>query len=343
MVLGAIALLTVVFAVLALWQQAESLAPKYTPELFFPKLKDQVTSIQSIHIVSKKTGTVDIALTANGDWVLPGRNSYPASMEEIKKTVVALAYLEKLEPKTNRADWLHRVGLDDPAKGGDGTLFAFLDDKGKTIASIILGKSQDIGDPSGAVGIFARDPNSTQVWLTKSVVELSGDPSAWVAKDVLNIDRSRIQETDITPESGPAYVARRNAPSDAEFSLVPLPKGRELADPSAASGVAAAIVGFTFDDVKAEGGFDFSKPARVVTKTFDGLAVTTQIIQEGPDYWAAISAEAAPGKADAAKEAAQINARTHGWAYKLPAYKGQLFTTALERLLKPVAPAAPKK
>lgn len=343
LVLGAVALFSVVFAVVALWQQAESMAPKYTPELFFPKLNDQVTAIRSIHIVSRKTGTFDVAQTASGDWVLPNRNSYPASIEQIKKTLVALINLQKLEPKTSRANWLHRVGLDDPAKGGDGTLVALLDSKGKTIAALIFGKSSDIGDASGAVGLFVREPDSNQVWLARSFAELSGDPSAWVEKDVLNIDRSRIQETEFTPASGPGYVARRNAPSDAEFSLVPLPKGRELADPSAASGVAAAIVGFTFDDVKAESSFDFSKPARVVTKTFDGLAVTTLVIQQGQDYWAAISAEAPPGKADAAKEIAEINARTHGWAYKLPAYKGQLFSTALESLLKPVAPTAPKK
>jgi len=40
----------------------------------------------------------------------------------------------------------------------------------------------------------------------------------------------------------------------------------------------------------------------------------------------------------AAKEAAAINARASGWAYKLPAYKGQLFMTTLDNLLQP-APA----
>jgi len=50
-----------------------------------------------------------------------------------------------------------------------------------------------------------------------------------------------------------------------------------------------------------------------------------------------------PAKADAVKEAAAINARASGWAYKLPAFKGQLFMTTLDSLLKapPAPPAAP--
>jgi hypothetical protein len=78
----------------------------------------------------------------------------------------------------------------------------------------------------------------------------------------------------------------------------------------------------------------------VVTKTFDGLAVTLSVQKSGAEYWATISADADPGRADAAKEAARINAHAAGWAYKLPAYKGQLFMTTLDSLLK-APPAAP--
>jgi hypothetical protein len=341
-VLAGVALVSVMLAVLALWRQAESVAPKFTPKAYFPHLADQANDVARIHVLSKKNGAVDIALSASGNWILPERNNYPASLEQVRKTVIALAALLKLEPKTARAAWLDRIDLGDPAKGGKGVLITLLDAKGKTLASIIAGKSEDIGDPSGAIGVFVRDPDSDQAWLARSVVELSGDPAAWVDKNVIDIDRSRIQETDVTPANAPAFVSRRDKPSDAEFSLVSVPKGREVTDPSAASGVAAAIVGFTFEDVKAAGGFDFSKPTRAVTKTFDGLAVTISVIQKGPDYWATVSADAAPGKADAAKEAKQIDARASGWAYKLPPDKGQLFMTTLESLLKPIAPA-PKK
>ncbi len=46
--------------------------------------------------------------------MLPGRNDYPASYETVNKTLVGLAALQTIEPKTSRPDWLHYIGLDAP-------------------------------------------------------------------------------------------------------------------------------------------------------------------------------------------------------------------------------------
>lgn len=160
---------------------------------------------------------------------------------------------------------------------------------------------------------------------------------------MLSIDRARIQETDVQPAGGASYDVRREKPDDPDFKLTELPKGREAA-PGAAEGVAAAIVGFAFDDVRAAKNFDFSDPTRttrLIAKTFDGLTVTVEIVQSGQDDWATVSAEGAANKPDALQEAREINRHAFGWAYKLPSYKGQQFMTSIDSLLKPVGGAAP--
>jgi hypothetical protein len=88
---------------------------------------------------------------------------------------------------------------------------------------------------------------------------------------------------------------------------------------------------------------DQAHPTRLITRTFDGLTVTAQTIQQGPDHWTVLAAEGAPNKLEAQKEAREISGRVNGWAYKLPSYKGQLFTTALDSLLKPLPNAQPPK
>ncbi len=342
-VLAGIAVLTVVLAVLALMEQARETAPQTISETFFPGLPSQIRSndIAQVQIVSKK-GTVDLMFKPEKGWVVANHDDYPAAFEQLNQTVIGMAALQTIERKTARADWLHYIGLDAPPRG-NGTLITLSNEKGDVLASLIAGKSQDIGDPSGAIGLFVRKPDTTQSWLVRSVFEPKSDPSDWLDKDVMGVDRARIQETDVDPANGASYAVRRAQPSDASFALVDVPKGRQAAD-GAADGVAAAIVGFTFDDVRPARDFDFSDPThstRVVTKTFDGLVVTVQIVQQGTDDWATLSAEGAPGKADAQKEAREIDAHATGWAYKLPAYKGQLFMTSLESLLKPVGGAAP--
>jgi len=94
--------------------------------------------------------------------------------------------------------------------------------------------------------------------------------------------------------------------------------------------------------VKPARDFDFSDAAhsaRVVTKTFDGLTVTVNVIQQGADYWATVSADGSTP--EGRNEARQINARATGWAYKLPPYKGAQFTATLESILKPKGGTTP--
>jgi hypothetical protein len=336
--LGIAALVLIVLAVLALWRQSSEMAPNYHRHPLFPNLAHQAKNVARIHVVSK-SGTLDVAFLPMKGWVITSRNDFPASFEQVNKTVIGIASLEAVQPKTARADWLHYLDLDAPPKG-DGILYTLSDDKGHVLASIITGKSADVGE-QGASGLFVRKPDATQSWLAKTVFQPKNDVTDWYEKNLLSVDRSRIQETDVRPpDGGPAYTVRRDKPKDASFKLVNLPAGRQLSYEGAAEGPAAAIVGLSFDDVKPAKDFDFSNAWHDVTHTFDGLTITVDVIQKGADYWATIYAEGAAGKPAAGKESRAVDARTSGWAYKLPPFKGQQFMTKLESLLK--QPNAPK-
>ena len=342
-ILAIAAALCLLFAVFALWQEARETAPHYSPTTMFPGLAHQSGTITHFHILSK-SGVVDLALKPSKGWVITNHDDFPASYDQAHQAVVGIAALLTLEPKTARANWLHFLGLDAPPKG-DGVEITLSNDKGEELASLITGKTTDIGDPSGAVGLYVRKPDSTQSWLARSVFEPKSDIGDWFDKNVMSIDRARIQETDVDPAGGASYAVRREKPDDPDFKLTEMPKGREAAE-GAAEGIAAAVVGFTFDDARPAKELDFSDPAhttRVVTKTFDGLAVTVQVVQSGKDDWATVSAEGTAGKPDAQKEARDINGHTYGWAYKLPPYKGQQFMTTLDNLLKPVGGATPSQ
>ncbi len=323
---------------LALSHQAAMLRPPNPHHTFFPNLPGKVREIARIHVVSR-TATFDIVFKPEKGWVLPAKGNYPASFDQVRQTIIGMAALETIERKTARPDWLHYIGLIAPPKG-HGVVIALEDEHGATLAALIAGKGEDIGDPSGAQGLYVRRPGDNQSWLVRSVFAPKADPADWMDKDLVDVDSARIQETDVDPADGPSYEVRRDKPSDPDFTLSPLPKGREIAFPTGPDGIADALTGFSFDDAAPARDFDFSDAARVVTRTFDGLVVAIRVIQQGADYWASVSADAVPGKQDAADEARKIDAKASGWAYKLPAYKGQQFMTSLESLLKPL-PAKP--
>lgn len=342
-ILAATAAVAVALAVLALWHQASLVAPKYAPETFFPNLSTEIRNVARIHIVSHKYGAFDIVFEPSKGYVLPKQHNYPADFGQVRTMLIGMAGLETIAPKTARADWLHYLDLDAPEKGGKGTEIVLMDEHGKVIASLITGKTEDIGDPGGATGLFVRKPDSSQSWLVRSVFEPKPDPGDWLNKDVIGIDRARIREADVVPPDGTPYAVRREKPSDPDFALVSVPKGRELAYATAPDGVAASIVDFTFDNVAPTSQFDFSKAGELVTRTFDGLTVTTRVLKTGEDYWITLTADAEDGKTEAAKEARTINSHASGWAFRIPGYKGAQFMTTLESMLKPLDVKGKKK
>ena len=335
-ILGAAAVVAVVLAALALWHQTSLVAPKYAAQSFFPDLPARVREVARIHIASRKFGAFDIVFEPTKGYVLPGEHNYPADFTQVRTMLIGMAALETIAPKTSRSDWLHYLDLDAPAKGGGGTLISLFDEHGTTIASLIAGKTKDIGEPGGAIGLFIRKPDSNQSWLARSVFEPKPDPNDWLDKDVIAIDRARIQEAVVTPPNGPSYTVRRDNPSDSQFTLVDMPKGRELGYDTAPQGVAESLVDFTFDKVAPSSQFDFSNAAELVTRTFDGLTVTARIIKTGEEYWLTLSADGATGKREASDEARAINHHASGWAFRIPAYKGAQFMSSRDSLLKPI-------
>lgn len=337
-ILAGATIIAVLLALVALWQQANIGRPTYASEQFFPGLARHVRDAARIHIVSKSGGTFDIAFMPEKGWVVPSRADFPASFDLVRRTLVGLAALQTIEPKTARTDWLHYIGLEGPLKG-DGIEITVRDDKNQVLAALITGKSEDIGDASGAMGLFVRRPGENQSWLTRSVLDPRATLSDWLEKTVMDVDRARIQEVDVEPAGSASFTVRRELPNEPDFKLAPIPSGKSVSDPAAPDGVASAIAGFGFDDVRPAREFDFSDAtttARTVTKTFDGLIVSASVKRQGADYWAIISADSF--KPAARAEATAINAHASGWAYKLPAYKGQLFMTTLDSLLKPPVP-----
>lgn len=333
-VLAGVAVLAGLLAVVALRHREAVVAPRSAPQVFLPGVAHAINAreVTHIRIVSRKGGAFDVDFVPARGWVLPGRANFPASFEDVNRTLVAIGAMETVEPKTDDPALFHFVDLDAPPKG-DGVAVTLSGEKG-VLASIIIGKSVAVGDDS-AIGLFVRKANENQSWLVKSASEIKSNQADWMDKTVVNVDRARVARVDVQPDNGPSYTVSRAKPGAESFAVSPLPKGRELSYAGVADGAASAVTDFSFDDIKPLTEFDFASAARVVTHTFDGLTVTVEVVNQADAYWARVLASAEPGKTGAAKEALDINNRAGVWAFKLPPYKGTGFAAPLESLLKP--------
>lgn len=353
--------ISVLLAVLAVWLRAESVQPTFAPEKFFPALGEKINDVATIS-VEGKSSAFTVTRKADGTWVLPGKSSYPANVELIRKTVIALSELQAVERRTARADWHERLGLGLPKNGGSGTTITLKDSAGNVLASLITGASAEGASAGGRNAVYARRAGEDQTYVALGDYSAQTDQAQWLDKTFIEFARDRIKTVALKPFKGPTYAVTRDKAEDANFHLtVAIPRGRELRTPTEPNGVGNALMGISFDDVQPASQLDFANAAYTSYVTFDGLTLSLRAIEKERDFWVTVNAisnvqrepapspaAAAPGapkeaplKPDIAKEAAQINKMTAGWAYKIPRYKGVLITAPIEDLLKPLGGPPP--
>ena len=156
---------------------------------------------------------------------MPGKNDYPASYEEVNRTLVGPCRAGNHRAEDLPADWLHYIGLDAPPKG-DGSVITVSDDRGRVLADLITGKSEDIGDASGAAGLFVRRPKrNAELARALASCEPRSDPFDWLDKTIVDIDSTRIQSTVIDVADGQSFEVSAISPA------IPISAGRKCRRP----------------------------------------------------------------------------------------------------------------
>ncbi len=337
----------VILAAVALFQRGSTSEPAFKPVRMFANLAKQLDDVVTIQ-VETKSASFNVTRDAQGRWTLPDRAKYPADMNAVRKTILGLAELDLVAEKTSRAESQEKLGLGVPKTGGSGTQITLKDGKGEVLASLITGVGAEGESAGGKQAIYVRRPDEPQTYVARGTFAATTDQAQWLDKAFINLARDRVKTVAMKPFKGRPYTVTRAAPSDANFRIVEaIPAGRQLRTESEPSGIGNALLGLSFDDVKAEGLVDFAGAATFAVATFDGLSLTFNIVEKDRDFWIAVKASADPAvppapakpgelKPDVAKEAKEINALVGGWAYKIPRYKGTLMTAPMEDLLRPI-------
>ena len=330
-ILAGVTALFVVLAVVAVFQRAGELAPKFEARAFFPGLPTTVNNLGELAVVTK-TGAVHVKLT-DGKWTIQERDNFPADQSQLRALAVGIADLQVLEPKTSRPDWMRYLGLM-PPPDGDAAHVTLTDTSGKVLADLLVGQTEGTPDELGRSTLYVRRPEENQAWLARGYLTVKSDIADWLDKGVVNIARDRVKGAVVTPATGPSYTLSRDSKDDLDFKLLEIPQGRELSFAGSPDGVAGAIVGFLFDDIAKADQFDFNRVPQQVSNTFDGLSITVKVATKDGASWATVSAMGTTPMTE--QEAMTINARVNGWAFKLPASKVQQFVASRETLLKPL-------
>jgi hypothetical protein len=334
-------------------------------EALFAGLGEQLGDVTRVEL-SRGAQRVEIGRAdgASG-WIVASRDGYPALEEPVRTLVRALADAEIIEKKTASPDLYAKIGVDDPSVEGAKSFLVVLKGRdGATIAGAVIGNKLETANwDFSKTGTFVRRADESQSYLVRATFNPQLEAKDWLDKSLVEMDQGSLRRVVLQhpPASGTgegtSVTIERPSRSVQEPTLVQMPAGRELADPTAHQRVLHAPATLTLDDVKKSEGFDMSGAVLATWTTFDGLVLTSACVQRDGGYWAMLDAAYQPENALAREEndpkapeneaeqlrlrADQLSAKFKGWVFRLPEFTGKSMTTTLESLLKPLVPVSP--
>lgn len=328
----AVTLLAVIAAVFAARGGSGPRTDPLAGRKVLPEFAERVDTVGRITLVR---GGIKTTFVRQGDnWVIDEKGDYPADAAKVHAMVLGLADLSFVEPKTRKADLYARLELDDPdKKDAKSTLVTASDEKGSLLGEIIAGKRKIDELGGGNDGIYVRKPGDAQSWLARGTLDLSGDTAAWLDKKLLDIPADKVKTVTLTPADGAKLAFTRNKEGEAFALTTAPPAGKKLKSDSALNDPAGALAGLELSDVMAAKAL--AVPQQGVSQArfegFDGLVVTVSLFSQNGNDWARIEAS---GTGDAAKEAADLQAKLSPWIFGLPSYKAKLMETKLDDVVE---------
>jgi len=300
-------------------------------EKLLPGLGEQINKVAAISIRQGKK-SLKLAHTKTG-WVI-AKNGYQADAGKIKKTLLALAGLSKLEAKTSAKDKYLLIEVDAPGKkDGRGRLVELADNKGKPLASIIAGKIGVGKAGPGRDAQYVRLPGEKTSWLALGSAEVSSDASHWINKRFLTLDVDTIIYGKVTLANGEMVEVKRGekgADGSYAYELLDIPQGREPRTNTAIKFGATDFAILDLVDVRKKKADSKTVSTAEIHNQY-GLKIRFNYVEEDGHGWVSLDVLE---KGSDTEFADQISKRTKGWEYRLEDYKKAAFKRTKESLLR---------
>lgn len=336
----------------------------------FPGLLEKVNDVATISIARHDGGYT--LRKADDSWGLVEKDGFPVDIDPIRKILIAMGEMKRLDKKTDDPKFHATFGVEEPdAAGSKSALLTLHGKAGDVMARLIVGKEHESKGALMSNQRYVRIGGDPQTWLVQGTFDLKEKGVDWLVKEIVKVEKDRVRSVEVLQPDGDLLVIDRASRDLTDFTLLEIPDGKELTYPTAPGSVASGLEYVNLEDVEPIAKIDFQNTPGPVAKfkTFDGLVVTATIKDVDGKAWArfeaAYEAPAVPpgptpaegatpkpgtkSPEDVQKEVAELNARLGKWAYQISSYTRANLGKKKSELLKdktpppaPVDPNAPK-
>ena len=350
-IVTALTLIVVIAAVIVSQQRAPQTSMEKTR--LFPELTGKINDVSELVIHDGQT-TLTVH-RVSGIWSIAEADDYPALVDKVKQTVVAVSDLQVVAEKTSNPDLYKRLGVEDPDSLGATSHLLTLTADGDELATLIAGETRRSKSASSAPGLYVRIPGQQQTLLVEGRLTVSTDIIQWIKRDIINIEGDRVNSVHVQAAGKPEVILKKDGLAD-DLVLQNIPEGKEQQSEYLASRMGTVMENIFVDGVRKEDSIDFTRPdSNIDVTTFDGLTAKVKVMKSGEHTYALFSFAAETGRmagADGAEEEAgendaeeevevtpeqeaeTLNKLVQGWAYQLSTSKAELFNQSLSNLIR---------
>lgn len=294
--LGILAAITIVGIVVAVFVNREPVSQlPNSGELLFPKLLLAVNDVNEI-VVETKDQAVTL-VRGESIWQVKEKAGYRADVEKVKQTLIGLAELRILEPKTKNPELYDRLGLQDKEQEGSlSTSVTLKTSNNPEAALVIVGNQRPAKGNPRMSEIYVRKPGDPQTWLTIGNLPLEKVAGEWLDTEITALTTKRVHRVTVMHPGGETLLVSKEKPEDLDFQLDSIPAGSKVASQFNVNNVVGTLVQLPLDDVKKEQEVNFQGHSGVtaVLETFDGLRLNVKTAKEEDKIFGKFFAEFDP-------------------------------------------------
>jgi uncharacterized protein DUF4340 len=291
--LGILAAITIAGSVLAIFvnQKPASQFPQ-SGDLLFPELLSVINDVNEI-VVETKDQAVTLVRGEN-IWRVKENSGYRADVEKVKQTLIGLAELRILEPKTKNPELYDRLGLQDKEQEDSlSTTVTLKTPNNPEAAVVILGNQRPAKGNPRMSEIYVRKPGDPQSWLSIGNLPLEKVPGEWLDKEITALTTKRVHRVTVRHPGGETLLVSKDKPEDLDFQLDSIPAGSKVASQFNVNNVVGTLVQLSLEDVKEAEQVNFQDGSGVIAvlETFDGLRLHVQTAKQENKIFGNFSAE----------------------------------------------------
>ena len=257
---------------------------------------------------------------------MKSKDNYKVNDEIVRESLIKISQLRFLEQKTQEEFLYSRLDLHYPKdEEGNSKLISIFKENDEKVSEFVLGKRKN-------KGVYLKEKDSMQTWLTSGDLEISSDEIQWLETKIFNIDYEKIKKINLDHTDGTVVKIKKDDKNE-NFVIQNLPEGETPKSDLISNFLGYFLSKLDFNDVgiRIQNGNN-EYLSKFSFELFDKTIINGVVFKFNEEKWINFSVEE-EDISNMVNDGYILVDNINNWSYKLPSTKYNIVETKLVDLL----------